>query len=260
VEGPFLFNWKPDPRGRRFKQTLSGHTGMAAWRAVEAHGGTTKKVELEDVALQFTAGEGGDDRDRETLLLHESAPLVRLLKEFNGYSNNIFHIFTQRIGGTDVVEKIARGAVPERSRSRVRIDNGAGGGRTNRVSPRATVAILRALEQELNSHGLALRAVLPVAGVDAGTLESRLETANRRGAVVGKTGTLPSIGVSALAGVAHTRRYGRVYFAILNQGVPIWKARKQQDAFISALLERAGPAPPVYRPPEAPAFTEARIR
>lgn len=261
IEGPFFFNWSPDPRGQRLKRALAGQSGREGWSALAAHSRKAAQAGLTDIALEFQEGRAANGHgDGDLLLIHESAPLKRVLKEFNGYSNNIFHSFAGRLGGPEAVERIAQAAVPGPSRANVRIDNAAGGGRTNRLSPMTTVAILRALDRELASDALSLSDVLPVAGIDGGTLEERLRRPSYRGAVVGKTGTLPSIAVSALAGVVYTQRYGRLFFAILNQGLPVWQARKKQDAFLAELLEHAHPAPPDYRTPEAPAFTEARIR
>jgi serine-type D-Ala-D-Ala carboxypeptidase/endopeptidase (penicillin-binding protein 4) len=260
VQGPFLFNWNPDPRGKRLEQALAGQVGAERWRAVKLRKQDKANVGLADIALRFGRNSGNSERGDEIRVVHDSAPLRRLLKEFNGYSNNIFHIFSQQIGGPRNVERITREAVPQRLRSRVVIDNAAGGGRTNRLSPSAAVAIFRALDRKLAAHGLSLSDVLPVAGIDSGTLENRFDSSPHRGAVVGKTGTLPSVAVSALAGVAYTKRYGRVFFAILNKGLPIGKARKTQDAFVRSLLEHAQPLPPTYRQAAGPAFTEARVQ
>jgi len=260
VQGPFLFNWNPDPRGKRLEQALAGQVGAERWRAVKGRKPDKGNVGLADIALRFAHNPGKSEGGDAIRVVHDSAPLRRLLKEFNGYSNNIFQLFSQQIGGPRNVERITREAVPQRMRSRVVIDNAAGGGRTNRLSPSAAVAIFRALDRTLAAHRLSLSDVLPVAGIDSGTLENRFDTSTHLGAVVGKTGTLPSVAVSALAGVAYTKRYGRVFFAILNKGLPILKARKKQDAFVRGLLEHGQPAPSPYRSALGPAFTEARIR
>jgi len=259
IQGTFFFNWSRDAAGKRLQRALEGRDGADRWPALRTHDMAASDTKLRDVALRF----GNDHNQRgpreETLVIHDSAPLRRLLKEFNGYSNNIFHIFSRQVGGPRKIQRTARSVVAPLARAAIVIDNAAGGGRTNRLTPSATVAIFQALDRELATHALALNDVLPVAGIDSGTLKNRLNTAQQRGAVLGKTGTLPSISVSALAGVAHTKRYGRVFFAILNKGVPIWLARKKQDAFLRDLLEHAGPAPPAYQPAPGPAFTEARV-
>jgi D-alanyl-D-alanine carboxypeptidase/D-alanyl-D-alanine-endopeptidase (penicillin-binding protein 4) len=158
-----------------------------------------------------------------------------------------------------VVERIARASVPSEMGSEITIDNAAGAGTTNRLSPRATVALLRALERELEPGALSLVDVLPVAGVDPGTLRLRLEGTTDRAAVVGKTGTFGSVGASALAGVVRTRRYGHVTFAVLNRGLPVLEAQHRQDAFVRALLDASEPLAWPYRAGATAAFEEAQV-
>jgi D-alanyl-D-alanine carboxypeptidase len=134
------------------------------------------------------------------------------------------------------------------ARDGVRLDNAAGAGTTNRLSPRAAVELTAALERELGRHGLGLADVLPVAGIDAGTLRERFDDPATQGAVVGKTGTYGDVGACALAGVASTERFGRVTFAILNRGVPVPEARASQDAFLRAVLADAGGRAIAYQP------------
>src|SRR5207244_3877085 len=85
----------------------------------------------------------------------------------------------------------------------------------NRITPRATVQLFRELVFWLNLTNMQPQDVLPVAGVDAGTLQRRFVGDEFRGAVIGKTGTLPGTdgGVSTLAGIAYTRNRGPVLFA-----------------------------------------------
>jgi D-alanyl-D-alanine carboxypeptidase/D-alanyl-D-alanine-endopeptidase (penicillin-binding protein 4) len=193
------------------------------------------------------------------LVVHQSPPLLRIVKELNGYSNNVFHLLSDRIGGVTAVERITREIVGPELRAQVVITNAAGGGKKNRLSPRAAVAIIRALDGELRRRGLALADVMPVAGIDRGTLEERLSAPAHRGAVVAKTGTYGSLGACALAGTAHTRRFGTVTFAVLDRGLTVPEARRRQDAFLEAVLDLSGAVPSAYEPPAVAAFTTARI-
>src|SRR5262249_33576749 len=146
---------------------------------------------------------------------------THILKSFNCYSNNVFHLVAPQIGGTSVVEAIARAKAPTDA-GEIVIENGAGAGTTNRLSPRAATALLVALERTLKERSLSLADILPVSGIDPGTLEERLVTnPSHRGMVVGKTGTYGDVGASALAGVIRTRRYGEVAFAVLDSWVPV---------------------------------------
>jgi D-alanyl-D-alanine carboxypeptidase/D-alanyl-D-alanine-endopeptidase (penicillin-binding protein 4) len=152
---------------------------------------------------------------------------------------------------------MAREAVPPALGGEITIDNGAGGGKTNRISPRAAVAILRALDRHARSIGHDLTQLLPVSGVDPGTLQERL--LDRRRFVVGKTGTFGSEGASALVGLLRSPRYGTVAFAVLNHGVAVPAARSKQDAFVRALIEAVGAEPWPYDSPTRPAYTLAIV-
>ncbi|HWP65318.1 MAG TPA: D-alanyl-D-alanine carboxypeptidase [Candidatus Limnocylindria bacterium] len=256
VEGPLLFNWRPDPDGAGLRAVLTGAAGHDAWSAARAGrpglGERPPRLRFLDKTVPRGAA-------RETLLVHRSPPLVRIVKAFNGYSNNVFHPLSDVIGGPAAVQKIAVESVPAAARSGIRLDNAAGAGTTNRLSPRAAVELIAALERELAKHGLTLADVLPVAGVDAGTLRERLDDPATRGTVVGKTGTYGDVGACALAGVVYTERWGRVTFAILDRGVPVPEARSRQDAFVRALVADAGGRALAYTPDPLPAIMGATL-
>jgi D-alanyl-D-alanine carboxypeptidase/D-alanyl-D-alanine-endopeptidase (penicillin-binding protein 4) len=230
VRGRLFFNWHLDPRGARLRLALA--TG--------------------DGGLVFAARGRRGPADGAPLVVHHSAPLAQLLKALNCYSNNVFQPFSMTVGGPAAVERIARASVAAPLRAAVTIDDAAGAGRATRLSPHATVALLHALDRELASHGLALPDVLPIAGVDPGTLAKRFDDTSSRGAVAAKTGSFGSRGASALAGVLRTRTHGRLTFAVLNRGLPVAEARRRQDAFVHALLADAGalalPPPQVTLP------------
>lgn len=255
VSGPFLFDWRAEGAAAGLRRVLSGEAPEAAWSEVAR----LRLLSGPAPAIRFGAGGGGEGESRRVLVVHRSQPLVPLVKALNGFSNNIFHPFAGRVGGVAVVERIARESVPLDQRDEIVLTNGAGAGATNRLSPRATVSILRALVAELSRHGLGLADVLPVSGVDAGTLRERLDGPGERGVVAGKTGTYGDYGASALAGAYRSRDRGLVYFAVLNRGVPVPVARGRQDAFVRALLGALpGEAWP-YTPDESPAVARASI-
>lgn len=253
VQGPLLFDWKPDPTGAGLQHALAGATGAAAWTAGDP------ALTLKAAALKFGGRRAADTGAEPTpLLVYRSPPLIAVLKALNGYSNNVFHFASAAIGGPPAVEATARASVPPELRDEIRIANAAGAGTENRMSPRAAVALLGALERQLAHEGRALPDVLPVSGIDPGTLHERLlEAPARRGIVVGKTGTYGSQGASALAGVLRTKRWGTVTFAVLNHGVPVPEARRRQDAFVAALVTAADAEPWPYDTPAAAAFGAA---
>jgi serine-type D-Ala-D-Ala carboxypeptidase/endopeptidase (penicillin-binding protein 4) len=255
LRGPLLFNWQEERAALRLRRALEGKVPPAAWQAVKSARGATGAAPV----LAFLPGKspsGGPDR---TLLTHRSEPLVPLLKALNGYSNNVFGWLAGSAGGIAVVEREARASVPEAWRDEITLGDGAGTNPRNRLSPRAAVALLRALEREASASGASLADLLPVAGVDSGTLKSRLAGPGERGRVAAKTGTYGDYGACALAGAIRTKSRGVVYFAILNHRVPIEDARRRQDAFVRALLGSLDTEPWPYVRDEAPAFTRASV-
>jgi D-alanyl-D-alanine carboxypeptidase/D-alanyl-D-alanine-endopeptidase (penicillin-binding protein 4) len=255
VQGTLLFNWETEAAGPRLRRALEGGVPPAAWQAVR----TTVGGNGAPPALRFAGGAARASASPSTLVTHRSEPLIPLLKALNGYSNNIFAPFAGAAGGIAAVQADVRGSLPAAWRDELILGDGAGAHRANRMSPRATTAILRALQAELAGHGRTLADVLPVAGVDAGTLRHRLAGPGERGVVVAKTGTYGSYGACALAGALRTDRHGIVYFAVLNRGVPVEPARRRQDAFVRALIAELGAVPWGYQPDEAPAFTRAEV-
>jgi serine-type D-Ala-D-Ala carboxypeptidase/endopeptidase (penicillin-binding protein 4) len=118
---------------------------------------------------------------------------------------------------------------------------------------------LQALDRQLANDGHALYDILPVAGVDFGTLHDRLNGPKEAGRVVGKTGTYGSYGASALVGAVRTVDHGTVYFAILNHNVPVPQARRRQDKFVQALLQRLHTVPWNYQRDPRPAVAKAEV-
>ena len=258
VRGPLLFNWQPDLDGHRFGATLTGRDGGSAWGIVAGMPGGTVPATLASAGLQLGhQPAAGEPPTNTTLVVHRSPPLLHVVKVLNGYSNNVFHLVSEQIGGPAAVEAIARDSVPAAYRDEIKIDNGAGAGTTNRLSPRAATALLAALERELKASGHTLADVLPVSGVDPGTLDERF--LEHRGLMIGKTGTFGDVGSSALAGVLKTRRYGEVRFAVLNSWVPVPEARRKQDAFVRALAAATDAVGWPYNAAVRPDFTSAEL-
>ena len=117
----------------------------------------------------------------------------------------------------------------------------------NRITARATIQLFRELVFWLNLNNLQPQDLLPVAGVDAGTLQRRFAAEEFRGAVIGKTGTLPGTdgGVSTLAGIAYTRNRGPVLFAIFNTQGSVVTYRRLQDDFLKGFILESGGLPEV---------------
>ena len=115
----------------------------------------------------------------------------------------------------------------------------------NRITPRAVVMMFRELVFWLNLNNMQPQDVLPVAGVDAGTLKRRFTGEEYRGGVIGKTGTLPATdgGISTLAGIVYTRDHGPVLFAIFNTKGSVATYRKLQDDFLKGFIAESGGIP-----------------
>jgi len=175
------------------------------------------------------------------LAVHTSLPLLRVLKGLNDFSNNwMATIIGNLVGGPDAVERFLKTDVVFKE-DEVRFATSSGLG-ANAISPRNTITMLRKLIAYLDGKGLALEDILPIAGVDAGTLSKRFGDAYR-GSVVAKTGTLS--GVSALAGVAYTRGRGPLLFVIYNRGGSAHTFRAAQDETIKKLITLYGGPSPV---------------
>lgn len=187
------------------------------------------------------------------IAVHTSLPLVHILKGLNDFSNNwMAHVIGSMVGGPDAVERFLKTEVGFRD-DEVSFATSSGLG-ANSISPRGTISLLRKLITYLNSKGLQPDDILPVAGVDAGTLQRRF-TDFYRGSVVAKTGTLS--GVSALAGVVYTREKGPLLFVIYNRGGSTHTFRAVQDDTLKKVISMfGGPAPVHLRPMQMPGISQ----
>jgi D-alanyl-D-alanine carboxypeptidase/D-alanyl-D-alanine-endopeptidase (penicillin-binding protein 4) len=259
--GDLIFDWQSEGAADRLQQALSGKAPETAWSAVQSLASAPQArpaLQFDDLRGTRTA-EIADTAAAQPLLIHRSQSLLSLVKSLNDYSNNVFKPLADAAGGAASVEALARSLVPESMRSEITLGDGAGTDPSNRLSPRAAVKLLRALEQELARSGHALFDALPVAGIDAGTLRERLAGPEEAGRVVGKTGTFDEYGASALIGAIPTTDRGTIYFAILNHGVPASKARIRQDHFLRALLAKLHSLPWSYQPDTRPAVARAEV-
>jgi serine-type D-Ala-D-Ala carboxypeptidase/endopeptidase (penicillin-binding protein 4) len=259
IRGALTFDWESDPDGMRLRQMLSGGMPPSAWAAVQTLD-TASAIPSPPPIIKFDGAVGPpgvESRSERPLVLHLSQPLLSLAKSLNDYSNNIFKLFADVAGGPAAVEALARSELPQAMNSEITLGDGAGTDPSNRLSPRAAVKLLRALEAELARSGHGLIDVLPVAGIDAGTLHDRLSDPGEAGRVVGKTGTFGDYGASALIGAITTSDRGTIYFAILNHGVPVSDARRRQDRFVRALLAHYHTVPWDYVHDARPAVARA---
>lgn len=179
------------------------------------------------------------------LFRHESAPLREIVKVTMCYSNNFLaERLGDMLGGPYAIARTVQlnaGVAPEEFY--LQTSSGLG---INRVTPRAMMRLLRALRNELARYKMTFADIMPVAGIDKGTLENRFDNDFAMGSVVGKTGTLGVTdgGVSALCGEMNTRN-GRLLFVIFNQKGGVQKFRNFQNNFVATIQGQFGGAAPM---------------
>lgn len=188
------------------------------------------------------------------LLTHKSSKLTDVLKVLLCYSNNFM---AERIGDSlggriAVAQQLsARLGIPSEE---VQFASLSGLG-VNRVTPRAMMKILRGLRSELQKHKLSPSDIMPVAGIDPGTLEDRFTGPAWQGSVIAKTGTLLRTdgGASSLVGQMRTASGDVLLFVIMNQSGNVLRFRQNQDLLVMQIQNsRGGPRPFKYTPRALP--------
>jgi D-alanyl-D-alanine carboxypeptidase/D-alanyl-D-alanine-endopeptidase (penicillin-binding protein 4) len=179
------------------------------------------------------------------LFSHESAPMRDIIKATLCYSNNFMaERLGDMLGGPYAVARVVQlnaGVSP--ADFSLQTSSGLG---INRVTPVSMMKLLRSLRAELANYRMTFADIMPVAGVDKGTLENRFDTDFSKGSVVGKTGTLGNTdgGVSSLAGEISTRN-GHLLFIVFNQHGSVARFRAFQNSYISLIQGQFGGAAPV---------------
>ncbi|MDX2040318.1 MAG: D-alanyl-D-alanine carboxypeptidase [Acidobacteriota bacterium] len=195
----------------------------------------------------FTPSLGG--LQQATLLLAmESDSLLNIARYLNAHSSNAMaDMLAQHVGGPAGVRSflVVKLGLPYEA---TYISHGSGLD-VNRLTPRDTVRVLRALVERLHSHRLRLESVMPIAGVDSSTLAGRFAEPEFIGSVLAKTGTLHDTddGVAALAGVMNTRQCGALLFAVYDmaEGRRVLHLRRVQDDLLKRLMNECGGAAPL---------------
>lgn len=184
------------------------------------------------------------------LLTHKSSKLTDVLKVLLCYSNNFMaERLGDGLGGKDAVRRqlITMLNIPP---DEIKLASLSGLG-VNRVTPRAMMKIFRGLRAELQKNRLSPADIMPVAGIDPGTLEERFTGPAWRGSVIAKTGTLARTdgGASSLVGQMNTKNGGSLLFVIMNQRGNVLRFRSNQDYLVMLVQNsRGGPKPFNYKP------------
>ncbi len=265
VLGQFYFNFSAsrDASAKALRSTWNPSSWNASAKSAYSRFQTMRPVEVQSngMAQQPSLnilGEVKTDVYVNTstlnqLAVHTSLPLIRVLKALNDFSNNwMAAAIGNLVGGPDAVQRFLEKEVGFRGEE-LNIATSSGLG-ANQISPRGTIKMLRKLVAYLDKSKLGMADFLPVAGIDAGTLQRRFTDAYR-GSVVAKTGTLN--GVSALAGIAYTRTKGPLLFVIYNRGGSVASFRAVQDETLKKIITLyGGPVSVQYSPGGAPRVSE----
>jgi D-alanyl-D-alanine carboxypeptidase len=233
--GPFYYY------ARGYTSNLSRETSANKLRNVLEQAGIK-------IAGETIFGEPSGD----LLVTHISDPLARILLYQNAHSSNaVAEVVGESVGGPQAIQSFLIDNLDLKD-SEVYVGH-ASGLEFNRITPRASLKVLRGLLTVLSNHGLKPEDVMPVAGVDSGTLRARLDGSDFRGSVIAKTGTLVSLegGVSTLVGIAYTKSSGPLLFAIFNSAGDVSTYRRLQDQFLERLITEKGGATHMLRSEDA---------
>lgn len=202
------------------------------------------------VSVMGGVGVGAVAPGAKLLLTQRSSKLVDILKVLLCYSNNFMaERIGDALGGPEAVQQrlIAElKLMPDD----LKISTLSGLG-VNRISPRVMMKVYRALRAELRKNRLGPSAILPVAGIDPGTLEDRFTGPAWRGSVIAKTGTLLRTdgGASSLVGQMRTANGETLLFVIMNQRGSVSRFRDNQDYLVMLVQNtRGGPKAFDYKP------------
>lgn len=240
------YSRSPMRSGNRLFTTLHGAkrsvAAKRAWNEYIAYSGTKNVLLIPSVFFTGSLYVQSIPSNARPLFRHESTPMREILKAMMIFSNNFLAArLGEMLGGSyAVARKVQFNARVSPFEFSLASSSGLG---TNRVTPRAQMRLLRTLRAELRKHGMTFTDIMPVAGVDKGTLARRFNTGFARGSVVGKTGTLGRTdgGVSTLSGEIKTRQ-GTLLFVIFNQRGSVRRFRNFQNNYISLIQNIHGGA------------------
>ena len=219
---------------------------MRAWLDHLAYSGMASQIQgTPSVTFTGQPFVTGVPSNLKLLFTHESAPMKEILKAVLCFSNNFLaEKLGDMLGGPYAVSRLVQlnAQIPPYEFS-IQTSSGLG---INRVTPSAQMKLLRALRSDLARYNLTFMDIMPVAGIDQGTLEERFDADWARGSVVGKTGTLGHTdgGASALAGEMNTRN-GRLLFVIFNMHAGTGRSRNFQNMLVPMVQSQFGGAAPL---------------
>ena len=249
------FNWSARSSGELLYETLdatrrSGEAVRAWTYERTALGDLSSLQTVPSLAVMGEVSVGSATQGARLLLTHKSSKLTDVLKVLLCYSNNFMaERIGDSLGGKEAVMRqlVATLGIPS---AEIQFASLSGLG-VNRVTPRAMMKILRGLRNELQQNKLSPGDIMPVAGIDPGTLEDRFTGPAWQGSVIAKTGTLVRTdgGASSLVGQMRTRNGDTLLFVIMNQQGNILRFRANQDYLVMLVQNsRGGPKAFNYKP------------
>ncbi len=249
------FDWSARRSGLQLYDVLDSSrrpaTATKAW--IDERNGAGDAASLRvtpSVTIKGSLQVGPAPTRASLLFTHRSSRLVDILKVLLCYSNNFMaERIGDTLGGPQAVRRLLIGRLKLKPEE-IRLASLSGLG-VNRVTPRAMMTIFRALRLELARNKLSPSDIMPVAGIDPGTLEDRYTSPEQRGSVIAKTGTLISTdrGASSLVGQMQTKSGTIVLFVIFNQRGGVLRFRANQDEIVTSIQSTlGGPAPFSYHP------------
>ncbi|MBN1352606.1 D-alanyl-D-alanine carboxypeptidase [candidate division KSB1 bacterium] len=175
------------------------------------------------------------------LVSHFSSPLLDILWTQNAHSKNtIADRLGDAIGGSEMLA-VSLFQIVGVPLNEIFITHSSGLD-YNRITPRAMLKIIRHIIRWCSENEVSVDKLVPVAGVDVSTVRLRFSKEDLKGGVLAKTGTLlvTDDGISALAGVINTQKYGMVLFALFNSRGDVFAFQKWQNNFLEKIIERCG--------------------
>jgi D-alanyl-D-alanine carboxypeptidase/D-alanyl-D-alanine-endopeptidase (penicillin-binding protein 4) len=248
------FDWSAQRSGDQLYDTLdAARRSPAATRAWldqrTAVGDTASLQSVPSVAVMGAVYVDSVPQGARALFSHKSSKLTDVLKALLCYSNNFMaERIGDSLGGPEGIRRTMIKDVGLKAEE-IKLASASGLG-VNRVTPRAMMKIFRALRDELAKNNMTPADIMPVAGIDPGTLEKRYTFASSRGSVIAKTGTLirTDSGASALVGQMKTASGETLLFVIFNMYGNVLRFREYQDALVTQIQNtHGGPAAFNYR-------------
>jgi D-alanyl-D-alanine carboxypeptidase/D-alanyl-D-alanine-endopeptidase (penicillin-binding protein 4) len=232
---------------------IGGWLGALTWGHGRAYPGGPATVAaarlqkfLKALGVKFgkkarAAAAGGAGADAKVLTTTVSPPMSTLIAITNQPSDNFYaetlvkdlgmRFGTTRLGTTNGGLTVVRSKLSDLG-VQANVVDGSGLSRSNRVSPREVVDLLRELRTNMT-----YRASLAIAG-RVGTLASRMRNTPAVGRCQAKTGTLR--GVSALSGYCLATNGHTLAFSFLENAVNATAAKKIEDRMVPNLVRYSG--------------------